>query len=220
MAQSNKQPNNTTEEIVIDKIFTIPNVISLIRLCLVPIYLVLLLEGHNIMATFLFAVAAGTDFIDGQVARRTNTVSRLGQVLDPAIDRILMIAGVGGLLMVGRLPLWIVLVVLIRDLFLLVGGSYLIKRYSIRIPVVYSGKVATTFLFVGFAGMLLNWPLIPGFGWCTFSWLPGFNAAMVSWGIWFVYLGLILALVTTLHYVRAAIKEVQRARKHPQSGVV
>ncbi|MEG0476548.1 MAG: CDP-alcohol phosphatidyltransferase family protein, partial [Raoultibacter sp.] len=93
-----------------------------------------------------------------------------GQLLDPAIDRILMIAGVGGLLLVGRLPLWIVAVVLIRDLFLLVGGSVLLKRYHIRIPVVYLGKVATTFLFVGFAGALLNWPLISGLGLCTFSW--------------------------------------------------
>ncbi|MEF9841592.1 MAG: CDP-alcohol phosphatidyltransferase family protein [Raoultibacter sp.] len=218
MTHNDKQATKQSQEVVTDKIFTIPNVISLIRLCLVPVYLVLLWEGHNVMAALLFAIAAGTDFLDGQVARRTNTVSKLGQLLDPAIDRILMIAGVGGLLLVGRLPLWIVLVVLIRDLFLLVGGSYLIKRYSIRVPVVYLGKVATTFLFVGFAGMLLNWPLIPGLGLCDLSWLPGFNAAMVSWGIWFVYGGLILALLTTVYYVMIALKRVRQAKGQIRDG--
>ncbi|MEG1197309.1 MAG: CDP-alcohol phosphatidyltransferase family protein, partial [Raoultibacter sp.] len=116
------QNDSSSEELVIDKIFTIPNVISMVRLCLVPVFLVLLMNGNDLAAALLFALAAGTDFLDGQIARRTNTVSKLGQLLDPAIDRILMIAGVGGLLLVGRLPLWIVAVVLIRDLFLLVGG--------------------------------------------------------------------------------------------------
>ncbi|MEG2982417.1 MAG: CDP-alcohol phosphatidyltransferase family protein, partial [Raoultibacter sp.] len=95
------QNDSSSEELVIDKIFTIPNVISMVRLCLVPVFLVLLMNGNDIAAALLFALAAGTDFLDGQIARRTNTVSKLGQLLDPAIDRILMIAGVGGLLLVG-----------------------------------------------------------------------------------------------------------------------
>ena len=99
-----------------DRIFTVPNVISAVRLCLVPVFLVLLFEGHDLAATFLFALAAGTDWIDGQIARRTNAVSRLGQLLDPAVDRILMIAGVSGLFLTGRLPLWIILVVLAIDI--------------------------------------------------------------------------------------------------------
>ena len=102
-------------EAVTDKILTVPNVISTIRLCMVPIFLVLLLNGQDIAATVVFALAAGTDWVDGQVARRTNCVSKLGQLLDPAVDRILMICGVVGLLLVGRLPLWIVVVVLCRD---------------------------------------------------------------------------------------------------------
>ena len=156
-----------------DRIFTVPNIISLIRLCLVPIFLVLLFNGYDLMATFLFALAAGTDWVDGQIARRTHAVSRLGQLLDPAVDRILMIAGVAGLFLVGRLPLWIILVVLIRDLALLVGGAVLLKRYRVRVAVVYAGKVATTLLFVGFAGLLLNWPLLNGLGVVDAAWLPG-----------------------------------------------
>lgn len=207
-------------EAVTNRIFTIPNVISFIRLCMVPVYMVLLLNGYDLLATFMFALAAGTDWIDGQLARRTNCVSKLGQLLDPAVDRILMSCGVIGLMLVGRLPIWIVFVVLGRDLMLLVGGAYLLKRYHERVAVIYPGKVATTFLFVGFAGLLLNMPLIGGLGWFEASWLPGFGFEACSWGIWFVYAGLLLGLFTTLYYVLAGYRKMQKARRLEAKGRV
>lgn len=207
-------------EAVTNRIFTIPNVISFIRLCMVPVYMVLLLNGYDLLATFMFALAAGTDWIDGQLARRTNCVSKLGQLLDPAVDRILMSCGVIGLMLVGRLPIWIVVVVLGRDLMLLVGGAYLLKRYHERVAVIYPGKVATTFLFVGFAGLLLNMPLIGGLGWFEASWLPGFGFEACSWGIWFVYAGLLLGLFTTLYYVLAGYRKMQKARRLEAKGRV
>ena len=207
-------------EAVTNRIFTIPNVISFIRLCMVPVYMVLLLNGYDLLATFMFALAAGTDWIDGQLARRTNCVSKLGQLLDPAVDRILVSCGVIGLMLVGRLPIWIVFVVLGRDLMLLVGGAYLLKRYHERVAVIYPGKVATTFLFVGFAGLLLNMPLIGGLGWFEASWLPGFGFEACSWGIWFVYAGLLLGLFTTLYYVLAGYRKMQKARRLEAKGRV
>ena len=207
-------------EAVTNRIFTIPNVISFIRLCMVPVYMVLLLNGYDLLATFMFALAAGTDWIDGQLARRTNCVSKLGQLLDPAVDRILMSCGVIGLMLVGRLPIWIVFVVLGRDLMLLVGGAYLLKRYHERVAVIYPGKVATTFLFVGFAGLFLNMPLIGGLGWFEASWLPGFGFEACSWGIWFVYAGLLLGLFTTLYYVLAGYRKMQKARRLEAKGRV
>lgn len=207
-------------EAVTNRIFTIPNVISFIRLCMVPVYMVLLLNGYDLLATFMFALAAGTDWIDGQLARRTNCVSKLGQLLDPAVDRILMSCGVIGLMLVGRLPIWIVFVVLGRDLMLLVGGAYLLKRYHERVAVIYPGKVATTFLFVGFAGLLLNMPIIGGLGWFEASWLPGFGFEACSWGIWFVYAGLLLGLFTTLYYVLAGYRKMQKARRLEAKGRV
>lgn len=207
-------------EAVTSRIFTIPNVISFIRLCMVPVYMVLLLNGYDLLATFMFALAAGTDWIDGQLARRTNCVSKLGQLLDPAVDRILMSCGVIGLMLVGRLPIWIVFVVLGRDLMLLVGGAYLLKRYHERVAVIYPGKVATTFLFVGFAGLLLNMPLIGGLGWFEASWLPGFGSEACSWGIWFVYAGLLIGLFTTLYYVLAGYRKMQKARRLEAKGRV
>lgn len=204
--QDRAEQKATGEEPVSDRILTVPNVISFIRLCLVPLYLVLLLGGHDLAAAITFGVAAGTDFLDGQIARRTHTVSKLGQLLDPTVDRVLMVTGVLGVFLVGRLPLWIILVVVARDGLLLAGGSWLLFKRGIRVPVIYPGKFATTFLFVGFAGLILNWPLVPGLGLCDLAWLPGFTDASVSWGIWFIYVGLVLAIGTTVYYVWAALR--------------
>lgn len=212
-SQTENRPSwDTPEDEVCNRIFTAANFISFLRLCLVPVFFVLLLDGHNLLATFVFALAASTDFVDGQIARRTHTVSRLGRLLDPAVDRALMVFGVVGLLLVGRLPLWVVVLVIARDLFLLLGGAYLLGRYKARVAVIFAGKVATTFLFVGFAGLLLNWPLIPGLGVCDFGWLPGFNAQAASWGIWFVYAGLILCIYTTCVYVYRGVKALRQAK--------
>ena len=212
MISANHAGACSDEEQVTNRVFTLANAISFIRLLMVPAYLVLLLHGYDVLATALFAAAALTDFIDGQVARRTHSVSKLGQLLDPAVDRILMITGVLGVFLVGRIPLWIILVVLARDLLMLIGGGILLTKYKIRIPVIYPGKVATTLLFVGFAGLLLNWPLVSGLGWCDIAWLPGFTDQPVSWGIWFLYIGLILGVATTAYYCVRALEELKRVR--------
>ncbi len=211
MAEHGKQTGGAPEE-VSHEIFTLANVVSFVRLLMVPLYLFLLLAGQNLAATLVFATAAATDFLDGQIARRTHTVTRLGQLLDPAIDRILMITGVLGVFLVGRIPLWVIVVVVVRDAYLLIGGGWLISRYQIRVPVVYPGKFATTFLFIGFSGLLLNWPLIPGLAWCDWAWLPGFNGAPVSWGIWFIYAGLVLSLGVTVYYSVSAARQLKEAR--------
>lgn len=208
-ARQGKTDQVREEEPVSDRILTLPNVISVIRLCLVPLYLALLMGGQDLAAAVTFAVAAGTDFLDGQIARRTHTVSKLGQLLDPTVDRVLMITGVLGVFLVGRLPLWIILVVVLRDALLLGGGSWLLFKRGIRVPVIYPGKFATTFLFVGFAGLVLNAPLVPGLGLTDAAWLPGFTAAPVSWGIWFIYGGLILAIGTTVYYLWAALRALK-----------
>lgn len=202
----------TGDEQVSSKILTAPNVISFLRLCLVPVYALLLYAGYDIAATLVFAFAAGTDWVDGQLARRTHQVSKLGQLLDPTVDRILMIAGVAGVFLTGRVPAWIIVFVLARDALLLIGGAVLLKRYGIRVAVIYPGKVATTLLFVGFAGMLLNVPQIPGLGIVDVSWLPGLNGYPCSWGIWFIYAGLALALITTIYYCARALSELRAVR--------
>lgn len=201
----------TSDPLVTNRIFTIPNVISVIRLCLVPTFLVLLLDGHDILAAFIFALAAGTDWVDGQIARRTETVTKLGQLLDPAVDRILIISAVIGLLIVSRLPIWVIVLVIARDGILLIGGAVLLRRYKIRVPVIFPGKVATTLLFIGFAGLILNWPMISGLGMFDVSWLPGLNGEPFTMWIWFVYAGVLLAYFVACYYVISAYRQLKEA---------
>ncbi len=202
----------------IDRIWTVSNVISFIRLLMIPLFLVLLFQDNNIAAAIVFGVAAGTDFLDGMIARKTHTVSKLGQLLDPAVDRLLMISGVVGVFLTGRLPVWIIVLVFARDALLLGGGAWLLRRWHIRVPVIYAGKVATTFLFIGFAGLVLNMPLIPGLGWFEVSWLPGFSSASVCWAIWFIYGGLLLNIYTTTFYVVSAWRQLAQAKTKARSS--
>ena len=212
---THKRSNEEYE--VSNKIFTLPNFLSFIRLCMIPAFLILLFNDYNLAATLIFAIAASTDWVDGQIARRTNSVSKLGQLLDPFVDRFLMISGVVGLFLIGRLPLWIILVVIIRDVFMLAGGSYLLSRWKVRVPVIYPGKVATTLLYVGFAGILLNFPLLQGMGIVDISWLPGFNYNLYSWGFWFVYAGLLLMVGTTTYYIIKGIQGMRKAQREEQA---
>ena len=204
---------DTSTDAAIDSIVTIPNLISLIRLCMAPLFLIFLFGGNDILAAVVFALASGTDFLDGQIARRTGTVSKLGQILDPAVDRVLMACAVLGLFLVGRLPLWLIIIVIVRDFGLVIAGAILLQRWHKRIPVIYPGKIATTLLFIGFAGLLLNAPLVPGLSLIPCAQLPGFNAVACSWGIWFVYAGLVLGLLTALYYIVAGIKSISHCMK-------
>lgn len=212
-----EEEHTANEEIeVTSKVLTVPNVITFIRLCMAPLAFALLVSGNNLAACAVFSVSAATDFLDGQIARRTHTVSKVGQLLDPMVDRLLMICAVLGLLILGWLPLWIVILVLARDALLLCGGAYLFKHYGIRIPVIYAGKVGTTCLFIGLAGLMLNMPLIPGLGWCDFPWLPGFNSVSCSWGIWLIYLGLCIGVCTTIYYVVQGYLRLRKALRERQ----
>lgn len=203
--------SSSVQQEVTNKIFTVPNVISFIRLCMIPLFITLVFQKQDIAACIVFALASGTDFIDGQIARRTHCVSKLGQLLDPAVDRLLMISGVAAVFITGRVPLWVIAVVIVRDVFLLAGGAFLIQKFKIRIPVVYPGKVATTLLFIGFAALLLNIPVCQGLGIVSVSWLPGLNAAPYGWGIWFIYAGLILSVFVTIYYIVCAVRELKSA---------
>lgn len=204
-----------------DRVLTAANVITFTRLLLIPVSFGLLLAGDNIAAGILFAFTAATDFLDGMVARRTNSVTKLGQLLDPLVDRLLIIFAVLGLLITGRLPVWMVIVVLLRDLYLIAGGAYLVGHHNIRVPVSYVGKVAMWFLCIGFAGLILYMPIVNGLGWCDFGWLPGFNAEPYCPFIMFAYVGIILSLSVTVIYTvkgaKALSEKLQRRNIDPAS---
>ncbi|MCL2654278.1 MAG: CDP-alcohol phosphatidyltransferase family protein [Coriobacteriia bacterium] len=195
------------------QVYTVPNLITLIRFMMVPLAFSVLIGGaHDILAFVLFAVAGASDFLDGQIARRTNQVSELGKLIDPFVDRFLIAAGLIGLYIVGRLPLWILVILIARDLILLLGTIPLHHFGIGRIDVLFAGKTTTVFLLAGFSWLIANIMKIPGLGLTRSPALPGFNAQVVPAGIWLVYIGTALSIITFACYIVIALKLLRRAR--------
>lgn len=195
------------------QVFTVANVITFCRLGLTIAFLLLFAAGHErTIALVCYVVAATTDFLDGQVARRTQTVSWLGKIMDPIMDRILLFTGVLGLLIVGELPLWVPVFVIGRDVYLAVG-SLVLQHYRRRpVDVTYVGKAATALLMFGFCDLLLGLPVVDGLGLVDVAWLPGLNDLSAAVGIFFVYAGVVCSFVTAIVYTVEGVRIVRDSR--------
>jgi cardiolipin synthase len=137
-----------SEPAVSDRILTVPNLVSFIRLLGVPVFWwALLVEDNVVLAAWLMFIIGWTDWIDGYLARRLNQVSRLGRVLDPIADRLMIASALIGGLIAGVLPGWIAWGLIIREV--LVGGMalYLAARGAEAIEVRWVGKAATFALY-------------------------------------------------------------------------
>ncbi len=182
-------------------IFTLANFITLCRLVLTLFFLFLFpRDDARPIALVCYIIAATTDFLDGQVARHTQTVSWAGKIMDPIMDRVLLFTGVIGLVMTDELPFWVALLVVSRDVYL-AGGAIVLQQYQHRpVDVILIGKLATALLMFGFCDMLIGQPIVEGLSIVTASWLPGLNAQSAALGIFFIYIGLIFSLLTAIVY--------------------
>ena len=196
-------------------IYTIANIITVLRLILVPFFFAVLIRPRprNFAAFVLFAVAASTDWLDGQIARRTGTVTALGQAIDPLVDRLLIASGVFGLWIIGRLPGWIVFLLVARDVYLGYGVWRLEQMHHRRMAVTIPGKITTALLLTGFAGLVLGWPPVPGAGLVDTRLLPGFGHSPAMLGIWFVYLGMLFSIGTAIQYTFIFRRMAREARR-------
>lgn len=201
------------------KILTVANAFTVMRMLLTCVFLVLfVMDVYRPLAIATYAIAACTDWADGQIARRTQTVSWFGKLLDPVCDRFLLFTGVLGLVIVGELPIWVAILVIARDCYLAVG-ALIVRRYRERpVDVVYIGKITTALLMFGFCDLLLGLPVIDGLGICDVSWLPGLNSAGGPVGLLFVYAGCVMSVITAIVYttegaaiVRESIRRRSRA---------
>ena len=162
---------------VSSRVLTVPNALSVVRLLGVPVFLWLVLGPEaDGLAILVLAVAGFTDWLDGRIARRWNQASRLGQLLDPAADRLYIICTLIGLTVRDVIPLWLPLAILARDV-LLAGLLPLLRRAGYGpLPVHFLGKAATFNLLYAFPLLLLgdgSGPLATVadvFGWAFAGW--------------------------------------------------
>ena len=135
----------------LDRILTIPNVISFVRLLCLPIFLYLLFGRDNrAAAAWLLAALGVTDWIDGYIARHFHQVSTLGKVLDPVADRLLFFVGVIGILIDGSVPVVVAALVLFRESAISIATVALAAMGVRRIDVTWVGKAGTFGLMVAF----------------------------------------------------------------------
>lgn len=207
-----------TSENPSNAVFTVANVITFCRFILTIAFLALFVRhdpSTRMTALALYAIAASTDFLDGQVARRTQTVSWVGKVMDPIMDRVLLFTGVLGLMVTGELPVWVAILVVGRDVYLALAAMYLRKFDTRPVDVIYVGKMATAFLMIGFVDLLINAPQVAGLSIVRTAGLPGFNGTTNAVGIYFVYMGLLCSVLAAIIYtykgfkIRGAVLEAQ-----------
>jgi cardiolipin synthase len=147
----------TTADEGLDRIWTIPNLLSVGRLALLGVFLWLLFGRHErILADVVLAVTGATDFLDGFVARRLHQVTTLGKVLDPTADRIVLAVGVIAIAAYGAVPWWLAGVVLGRELLVSAAVLVLAAMGTRRIDVLWVGKAGTFGLMGCFPLFLLS----------------------------------------------------------------
>lgn len=183
-----------TAPVVHERVLTAANAISLLRLLGLPVFVWLML-GPRAYGTALavLAVVGSSDWVDGYVARRFDQVTRLGKVLDPLIDRLLVITVGVTLLLAGMIPWWLVLLIAGRDVALIIGALVVFRGIP-TIPVTRTGKAATGALLLALPGFLV--------GHMDWRGAPVFLAA--SWAM--ATLGVIAYYVAAGQYVRAALR--------------
>ncbi|WP_163506087.1 CDP-alcohol phosphatidyltransferase family protein [Fodinicola acaciae] len=181
-----------------NSVFTVPNLLSFIRLLGVPVflYLVLVPEDHRVTDLIAIAVLVGSgisDYLDGFLARRWNQVSRLGQLLDPSADALYMISTLYALAMREIIPWWFAIALIAREVFMFALLPVLRYHGYGPLPVHWLGKAATFVLMYGFPLLLLSvQPGVAGriagpiawafaiWGACLFYWAAGLYAVQAA----------------------------------------
>ena len=187
------------EQHVSTRVFTVPNLISMLRLALVPVFAVLIVTHHDVAALAVLAFSALTDWLDGVAARVLDQVSKLGQVLDPAADRLFILVTLVALAWRDIVPLWLLVLVLGRDIILICLLPGLTRLGYGPLPVNFMGKAATFALLYAFPLLLLA--EAPG---ALGAWASAFGWAFALWGVGLYWYSGVLYVVQARALTRAA----------------
>lgn len=141
------------------EILTIPNLLSLFRLALIPVYVVIYLNakepGHYFLSAAILAVSCLTDMIDGKIARKFNMISTVGKILDPIADKATQFTLIVCLAMRYRILMYIMVLFLIKESFQLIAGMINLRKGKMLDGALITGKICTTVLFISLILMVL-----------------------------------------------------------------
>lgn len=192
-----------------DTWLTVPNLITLARFALVPVFVWLTVDGRHLDAFVILAVLSGTDWVDGYVARRFDMISTVGRWLDPVADRLSLLVVAVTFVATGIAPLWLALAIAIPDVVLAAACLWLFGG-SPDLPVTVLGKVRTALLLVGTPLLLLaRVPGVDGGPW------SGVALALVGAGCLLHILAAGDYLVRAVGKARGLRADGQDPREHP-----
>lgn len=169
--------------------WTIPNAIGYVRLALIPVFLVVAFSsdtGRDALAVVIFAVIAWGDYADGIAARVTGQYSRMGSLLDPVVDRLLIISGIVATWHFDLLPRWAIAVLVAREALMLAIGPFWVRK-GLELRINWFGRLG-----VG--------PVMSSFPWAM--------AGLLTVGAIMLYIGVAMALVATALYVRDGLRQL------------
>lgn len=136
----------------------LPNKLTMLRIILIPFFIVFLMLGYNYWAAGIFVAASLTDALDGMIARRCNLVTNFGKIMDPLADKLLVVSALICMVELGWIPGWMVIVILARE-FTITGLRAVAAGEGIIIAAGRSGKLKTVFQMVAITVLLLkDWP--------------------------------------------------------------
>jgi cardiolipin synthase len=182
-------------------LLTVPNLISAARLLLVPVFAVLLVGEHDLWALVVLAVAGASDWLDGKLARVLDQQSRIGELLDPSADRLFILVTLVMLAARDIVPLWLVVVVIARDLVLTLMLLLLMASKVGPLPVHFVGKAGTFALLYAFPLLLLA------------HWAGSIGAVAGVAGWAFTWWGIGLYWLSAGIYLRQAATELRARRR-------
>ena len=190
-----------TKSTIRQDIFNLPNLLTLFRIFLIPVVCVLLASGTpeaGIWAVVVFAVAGVTDWVDGEVARRQNLVSVTGKFLDPLADKLLVMSCLLMLVPMGRLPVWMVIIILGREITITA-----LRGIAATEGMVMSsgeeGKMKTIFQMLGLTGLMAHYTYEVNFVFVVSK--VNFHAL----GYWLLVISVVFSIVSAVQYFRSFI---------------
>lgn len=181
-----------------ENIWNVPNVLTMMRAALIPVFLVLYYLPERYWALGVFLLASFTDLLDGYIARKYNLVTNFGKLMDPLADKLMVISVLLTQTIGGVLPAAAVIIVILKEIIMVLGGVYMLKRGI----VVYSEPVGKAAQFLFIAAISLS-----------FFHQDFLANGMPQWDMLLIWISVGLTLLALAFYTRRAIDKLKEAKK-------
>lgn len=197
-----------------DEIWNPPNLVTLARIALIPFFLALLLmesRRNSFWAALVFGLASATDFVDGYLARRLNLITTFGKFIDPLADKLITMSAYVALVYLARLPAWVVIVILGREL-IISGLRTIAMSEGLVIAASQGGKWKTAIQLPGIVALIVHYryPID------LLVWTEVVDFRLV--GLWLTYISLVFSITSAWDYLRAFLAGVAEQRTSPGPG--